>query len=273
MSDLTGKALLLFCFVFMYLINFLINAQPQYPFFICHNDTTYTPNTNYSRNLDAALSFLPTTNSGFGYFNSSAGQGTDTANAICLCRGDVELNMCQSCLRDAVFRLRVVCPNQREAVIYYELCLLKYSNAPILGNTDMNRDLYYLTNNNNFTDKELIEGVLKPFMNNLRSKAATGTSLLKFAMEDTSAPNSTTLYGLTQCIPSLSEPQCNDCLEIAINRLSSCCDGRVGAVVLMARCNIRYETYEFYINPAILPPPSSRPSPRSPPGTYVVSPI
>ncbi|KAI3682680.1 hypothetical protein L1987_82838 [Smallanthus sonchifolius] len=267
MRILTGNTLLLFCLnIFIYLINFPIKAQPQYPYHICHNETTYTPNSLYSRNLDTALTSLQTNNSGSGYYNSSAGQGTDAANAICLCRGDVELNMCQTCLRDSIYRLRQTCPNQTQAIIYYEYCLLKYSNGPILenNNNDMSRDFFFLYNFNTFTDKEQFNGVLEPFMNKLRGEAAAGGSMLKFAMEDTSGPDSNTIYGLMQCIPTLSEAQCDDCLEYAINQLSLCCNGRYGAVILMARCNIRYEIYEYYINSRTLPPPS-QPVP-SPPG-------
>ncbi|KAL8259082.1 hypothetical protein R6Q59_027035 [Mikania micrantha] len=249
-----GKPLhLLFCHVFLQTL-FLIKAQPEYPFYICQNNAT--TNNLYNRNLDAALASLQETNTGYGFFNASAGQGTDSANAVCLCRGDVELNMCQSCLRDAIYRLRHTCPNQSEAVIYYEFCLLKYSNSPILGNTVNRRDIYLLDNFKSFSNKEQANGLLGPFMNKLRREAASGSSLLKFAMENTTGPGNTTLYGLTQCVPSLTETQCDNCLEYAFNQLSTCCDGRVGAIVLMVSCNARYEIYEFNINPAILPPPS-----------------
>jgi len=264
---LSRKAVVLFCLIFIYLSNFLIKAQPPYPFYICQNETYYTPNSNYTRNLATALSSLPATNSGQGYFNSSAGQGTDRANAIFLCRGDVERSMCLGCMRDAIFRLRVVCPNQTEAVIYYEFCLLKYSNASILTNNDMERDAFKMRNANSFPDTRQLYGLLYPFMDKLRGEAAAGSSLLKFAMEDTTGPGSSTIYGLTQCIPFISQAQCDECLEYAVNQLPSCCDGSLGAVVLMVRCNIRYEMYEFYINPAILPPPSTTTSSQpSPPG-------
>ncbi|KAJ0946461.1 putative Gnk2-like domain-containing protein [Helianthus annuus] len=257
MRMLTGKALVLSSLNFIYLVNFIIKAQPAYPFHYCNNATTYTLDSKFGRNLDTALTNLQASNSGYGYFNSSAGQGNDTANVICLCRGDVELNMCQSCLKDSIYRLRHSCPNETEAVVYYEFCLLKYSNAPILGSNDMNKDAVYLDNESTFDDKKQFNGFLQPFMNKLRGEAAAGNSLLKFAMENTTGPDSKTLYGLTQCIPTLSKSQCDDCLEYAINQLSLLCDGRIGAIAFMgARCNVRYEIYEFYINPAILPSPS-----------------
>ncbi|KAK1428354.1 hypothetical protein QVD17_17187 [Tagetes erecta] len=139
-------------------------------------------------------------------------------------------------------------------------------------------------------------------MNKLRADA--GSSLQKFATDKTTASGSTKLYGLTQCIPSLSEEQCNNCLEYAINQFTVCCDGKVGAIVLMARCNARYEVYKYYNriltstsatntsvtvttstnvtvtsnvtvitkNPPILPPTSHPASPVSPSSPVVPSP-
>ncbi|XP_076926692.1 cysteine-rich receptor-like protein kinase 8 [Bidens hawaiensis] len=267
---LTGNSLLFSCLIFIYFITFLIKAQPEYPFPVCHNDSIY--DTNYSTNLDTALEKLPGSDSGYGYFNSSEGQGADIANVICLCRADVEDHMCRSCFKEAVFRLRVfACPNQTEGVIYYEFCLLKYSNAEILGTNDMKRDLLFLFNKDTFPDKNQFNGFLYPFMNKLRDEAAAGSSLLKFAMDNTSGPDTSTLYGLAQCVPILSEAQCKECLAYAINQLSSCCDGRIGALVLMARCNIRYEIYEFNINTRPLPPPSSTFDQSSPQGNKKTS--
>ncbi|KAL8214980.1 hypothetical protein R6Q57_004429 [Mikania cordata] len=222
-----------------------------------------TTNSLYNRNLDAALASLPKTNSGYGYFNASAGQGTYAAYTICLCRGDVVLNMCQSCLGDAIFWLRHTCLNQSEAVIYYEHCLLKYSNDPKLGNNVITSNNCF----NSFSNNEQANGLLGPFKYNLSREAASGSSLLKFAMENKTGPGKTTLNGLTQCVPSLTETECVNCLEYAINQLfSTGCGGRVGAIVLMVRCNVRYEIYGYDINPAVLSPPSrpltnSHPSP------------
>ncbi|KAK1428351.1 hypothetical protein QVD17_17184 [Tagetes erecta] len=256
----------------MFLNNFLIKAQPQYPFIICHNESTYTPNSTYSINLAAALSSLPDTNSGYGFFNSSTGQVIDTANAACLCRADVQPDICETCLRDSIYHLRRSCPNQREAVIYYEFCLLKYSDGSILGDNDMQRDFYpALRNANSFPDKNKSNDLLQPFMSKLRVETAAGGSLLKFARDNTTGPENTTFYGLMQCIPALSEAQCNDCLEYAINRMSTCCDGRVGVILHMARCNARFEIYDFFGNQSILPAPSRPPRhvPPPPGGMYL----
>ncbi|XP_024983640.1 putative receptor-like protein kinase At4g00960 [Cynara cardunculus var. scolymus] len=266
MVILTGKPLLFFCLNFIYLINVHVKAQPEYVYHICQNATTYTPNSSYARNLDATISSLSNRNSGYGFFNSSEGQGPDTANAISLCRADVDPDLCRSCLNDSIVQLRQACPNQREAITYYDICLLRYSNATILGNFDMNKNVVYLSNVNNASNKAQFNAALRPLMNQLSSQAAVGGSLLKFAMGNTSGPDFATIRGLAQCVPYLSEQQCNTCLESAINRIPSCCDGKIGGRVFTASCNIRFEIYQFDINTSFIPPPPSPPSPPpSPP--------
>ncbi|KAI3698080.1 hypothetical protein L6452_31192 [Arctium lappa] len=266
MVILSGKPLLFFSYTFIYLINGFIKAQPEYLYYFCRNDSTYTPNSRYARNLYTTISSLPNTNTGYGFYNFSVAQGPDTANAISLCRGDVEPGMCRSCLNDSVVQLRQVCPNQREAIVYYDNCLLRYSNATILGNNDMDKDVVYMWNNNNASNKAQFNADLRLLMNQLRSKAAAGGSLLKFATANTSGPDFSTIYGLAQCVPFLSEQQWNTCLESAINQIPSCCDGKLGGRVLTANCNFRFEIYQFANTTSVLPPPPSPPSPPpSPP--------
>ncbi|KVI01053.1 Concanavalin A-like lectin/glucanase, subgroup [Cynara cardunculus var. scolymus] len=236
MVILTGKQLLFFYLKFMYLINVHVKAQPEYLYHICRNATTYTPNSSYARNLDATISSLSNTNSGYGFFNSSEGQRPDTANAISLCRADVDQVLCRRCLNESIVQLRQSCPNQREAITYYDICLLKYSNATILGNYDTNKDVVYMWNVNNASDKEVFTWALLPLMRKLSGEAAAGDSLLKFAIGNTTGPDFATIYGLVQCIPNLSRYQCLDCLDSAIYQIQSCCDRTIGGRVLTANC-------------------------------------
>ncbi|KAI3698084.1 hypothetical protein L6452_31196 [Arctium lappa] len=247
----------------MYIINILIKAQSS-QYYFCQNVSTYTPNSTYGRNLDATLSFLPNTNSGYGFYNFSVGQGPDTANAISLCRGDAEPGMCQSCLNESIVQLRQACPNQREAIIYndYDICYLWYSNATLLGNFNMDHDLIYLCDPNSTTsNKEQLNELLLPFMSKLSREAAAGGSLLKFAMGNVTSLAFPTIYGLTQCVPNLSGRQCSDCLEYTISQIPSYCDGNVGGSMGSPSCTIRFQIYRFDINTSVIPPPPSPPSP------------
>ncbi|KAJ0837082.1 putative Gnk2-like domain-containing protein [Helianthus annuus] len=99
-------------------------------------------------------------------------------------------------------------------------------------------------------------------MDRLRIEAAAGGPLLKFATFNITGPDFSTIYGLVQCTPDLSEQVCSDCLEAAVNRIpNSSIDGTNGGRILQSTCNFRFEIYDFF-NDQIIP---SIPQP-SPPG-------
>ncbi|XP_076925045.1 cysteine-rich receptor-like protein kinase 25 [Bidens hawaiensis] len=249
---------------FIYLTNTFTRAQPEYIHHVCENATNYTRNSTYQRNLITAFSALPSTNSGLGFFNSSSGQGIDRVNSVALCRGDINLDMCLSCLNSSIVNLQQLCPNQKEAIVYYDYCSLRYSNQTISGNVNTPRGTTWLMwNFRNATNKDQFNGDLRPLLIELRADAAAGGSLKKFASGNRTGPDFTTIYGLVQCNPDLSSLECSDCLEDAVNRFGLRYSGSVGGRTLKPTCNFRYEIYRFFnvSTLVITPPPSSSPAP------------
>ncbi|KAL5772697.1 hypothetical protein ACOSQ2_012621 [Xanthoceras sorbifolium] len=120
---------------------------------------------------------------------------------------------------------------------------------------------YRMINPENVTSLDQFNQVLRSLLDGLRSKAASGGSLLKFATGNTSAPDFKTLYGLVQCTLDLSELQCNDCLDTIAGRIPDCCNGKEGATIEAPSCKLRYEIYRFYHPSADeLTPPSNDPA-------------
>ncbi|KAK9049538.1 hypothetical protein SSX86_031494 [Deinandra increscens subsp. villosa] len=233
-------------FIYIYLIHTTTTtlAQPDFLSYFCENAANYTENSTYQKNLDTTLAALPTTNNGFGFFNLTTGQGNDTVHSVALCRGDVNPDACRSCVNDSIVNLRQLCPNQKEAIGYYDYCLVKYSNEVILGSTRI-KFYVYLANTQNATDVDQFNSDLAPLLKKLRGDAAAGGPLRKFASGNVTGPVFSTIYGLVQCTPDLSEIQCSDCLEDIINRIAFYFNGAVGGRVLVPMCNFRYEIYRF----------------------------
>ncbi|CAL5400735.1 unnamed protein product [Camellia sinensis] len=132
-----------------------------------------------------------------------------------------------------------------------------YSNQTIAGGT-LQDDPAAVWNPENVSNVAGFNQALKPLLEKLRSQAAQGGSLRKFATGMTSADTFLTIYGLLQCTPDLSQQQCIDCLDRATSFISDCCNARKGARVLAPSCNLRYELNHFY-NDTLVPPPSPRP--------------
>ncbi|KAK2371754.1 cysteine-rich receptor protein kinase [Trifolium repens] len=105
-------------------------ATPTYTTTHCTNTTTYAPNTTFPTNLNILFYYFSNNISqSNGYFLTITGFGTaDAVSGLYLCRGDVTAAVCDQCLTAAVKEIRVRCPNQREALIWYDECFLRFTN-------------------------------------------------------------------------------------------------------------------------------------------------
>ncbi|WVY97536.1 hypothetical protein V8G54_029687 [Vigna mungo] len=235
------------CMLLFFLCCLIPEASGQDVLQTCDNNNgNYTANSTYSTNLNTLLSTLSSnTEINYGFYNFSHGQNADRVNAIGLCRGDVEPNQCRSCLKDAGGNITQLCPNQKQATIYYENCMLRYSNGSIFGILDSNPD-FYMWNQNNATEAAEFNQVLQNLLRELKDKAASGDSRRKYATDNDTTTNFQAIYGLVQCTPDLTQTQCNDCLDVAISQIPICCNDKRGGRVLGPSCNIRYEDYRFY---------------------------
>ncbi|XP_076918457.1 cysteine-rich receptor-like protein kinase 8 [Bidens hawaiensis] len=262
----------LLSFIITYLLNTNttnILAQPEILNHYCGDFGKYDAGDTYEKNLNTTLSALPTTNSGFGFYNFSTGLGDDRVNSIALCRGDINLDVCQSCLNDSIVNLRRVCPNQKEALGNYDYCMLRYSNEIIVGNTEANI-YFYSSRGSQITNVDEFNKALIQLYNNLTVKAAAGDTLLKFATGDTIGPDDARIYALVQCTPYLKKEQCSNCFN-NITQYSNWLDGKVTAKFFLPVCNIKYDSQQFYNETNEVkqqPPTILQPSPQ-PPGSIV----
>ncbi|KAG4907703.1 hypothetical protein JHK86_056187 [Glycine max] len=260
---MTGVSSMLLFFLFVKLIS---QASAQIVVICDYSKVgNYTADSTYNTNLNTLLSTLSSnTEINYGFYNFSHGQSPDRVNAIGLCRGDVEPDECRSCLNYARSNLTQDCPNQKEAIIYYDNCMLRYSNRTIFGNLEFQPG-QYVANFYNVTDVDEFKQALVNLMGKLKGVAASGDSRRKYATDNVTTGNFETIYGLMQCTPDLSKTQCNDCLDGTISVIPTCCNDKVGARVVRPSCNIRYEVYRFYEQTTVLDPEIPPSSPAPPP--------
>ncbi|KAL9236665.1 hypothetical protein vseg_011304 [Gypsophila vaccaria] len=205
----------------------------------------YTKGDVFSANLDTFLANITAIPGGF--YNVTVGEnsGIDQVNGIALCRGDVSTSVCDTCLSDAAESIIELCPNQKEAIVWYDECMLRYTNRSIFGSLEESpRKVLY--NVNNASDPTRFSQKLGTLLNTLQSKAAAGNSKTKFADGSTKMGDFENIYALVQCTPDLSLIDCTNCIGGAINTISSCCGGKQGATIFEPSCNLRFEIKLFY---------------------------
>ncbi|RVW87192.1 Cysteine-rich receptor-like protein kinase 29 [Vitis vinifera] len=217
----------------------------------------YTDNSTYQADLNSLLTSFSNNQVEYGFYNSSVGE----VNGIGLCRGDLTPDTCRSCINSSSQDIRRLCPNYKEAVLYYDLCMLRYSYRPIFGTAQTSPD-YALVNTQNFSDIDRSTQERDNLLLDLQEKAASGGPLRKYATNETSA-SSETIYALAQCTPDLEDRECSNCLASLINTYASFFKYRQGGRAMAPSCNYRYEIYSFYDPLPVAQAPS--PTNSSPP--------
>ena len=258
-------------FVFLSPMVILISqatAQQDFLYHFClDNGGNYTTNSTYEANLNRVLSSISSNilveN---GFYPDSKGQDPDKVYAIGLCRGDVKPEICRSCLSNSSNLLTLLCPNQKEAIGWYDYCMLRFSYRSIFGIMEES-PAFYMWNVNNVSDVDGYGKALLTLFDSMKSEAASGVSR-KFATTVSVAPDMSTLYMLVQCTPDLSKQNCSDCLTRIFADMPICCVGKQGGREYTPSCSFRFESYKFFDSTYALsppPPPVSASSLPAPP--------
>ncbi|XP_073129025.1 cysteine-rich receptor-like protein kinase 8 isoform X3 [Henckelia pumila] len=219
------------------------------PYLVCvYNGMSYTSNSVYDSNLNTLLSSLPTNINSSGFYSASLGQNPDSANAVVLCRGDVQLETCRSCVQEASVDLVTSCPNHKQGYVWYELCMLRYSNESISGILAVTKSFIsgFSDHVNVSSPDQTFKLDLTTLMYDLTPEAASGGTLRKVAAGNISTSALTTIFALEQCIPDLFIDDCISCLTQLVEYLLLCCDVKKWAVAFHPCCQIRFGTQLFY---------------------------
>ncbi|KAK2991010.1 hypothetical protein RJ640_005492 [Escallonia rubra] len=226
-------------FWFLFILNFLVSLttpQPAPRYDLCSISGNYTTDSTYSRNLNDLLSSIPTSSDldSDGFFNASIGQNPDQVYAIGLCRGDLTITICRSCLNDSVQAITQACPNKKQAGLWYEKCMLRFSDRNILNTMD-NGFVYVAWKIYNQTTP--YNNVLEDLLPNLRDRAAAG-GVRKYAPGEFQYMGNWTIYALEQCTPDISELDCKKCLNLSIADVFTYCTGRIVMPAKVRPCHM-----------------------------------
>ncbi|KAK9265383.1 hypothetical protein L1049_007345 [Liquidambar formosana] len=243
-------------------------AAPTYLDHFCDNTTTFSPNSTYQTNRDLLLSSLSSNATGRdnGFYNTTVGRNPpDIAYGLFLCRGDVSTDVCQECVATASRETVQRCTRQKVIYIWYDECMLRYSNRSIFS-TLTEVPGVSLLNTQNISDQDRFNRLLGETLRDLASLTGNDqTAGEKYATKTANFTALQTLYCLAQCTPDLTAYECNRCLTGAIANFPNCCGGKQGARVLLPSCNVRYELYPFYNATARATAPAPAPSLLPPP--------
>ncbi|XP_049355737.1 cysteine-rich receptor-like protein kinase 25 [Solanum verrucosum] len=230
--------------------------------YCCPNTTTYNniTNTSYNSNLNLLLSNLSSASREHLFYNFSI-DGTDnfeTIYGLFICRGDMLSVNCQDFVTRAVKDIILSCPGSKTAVLWWDDCMLRYSNQSIFPDPNYGSIInnpstpFVIYNTITITNNEQrrFKQILGKIMDDVTTRAASDDRSIdrKIAIREAKFSVNTTIYALAQCIPHMSSKDCINCLENTIKVLNKCRDVYRGARVQFPNCFMRHEVYHFYNN-------------------------
>ncbi|MED6180578.1 hypothetical protein PIB30_011339 [Stylosanthes scabra] len=223
----------------------------------CTTNATFTANSTFHVNLNTLLSYLTsnvTNRNNLRFFNATAAShdGSDAAvYGLFMCRGDVPLPLCRECVGFAAQNIASSCPSAKEAVIWYNECLLRYSDRFFFSTMDEwpRYQIKIPLGDPVVLHSKGFYNALGSIFNGIGNEAALAleASDNQYAVKQAAATAATTVYGLAQCTPDLSAADCRRCIVDAVAEFPrTCCGGSIGGSVMFPSCIVRYETYPFY---------------------------
>ncbi|KAL6348088.1 hypothetical protein AAG906_039243 [Vitis piasezkii] len=120
------------------------------------------------------------------YDNTTKGEGPNKVYGLYLCRADVTLDVCQKCMDAAGRDIQEQCPNYKETLIWYDECLVRYSNRSFFQIVET-KPFYIWYNTQNATDPDVFNSTLLGMLDNLTTVAISSSSALLYASHNISS--------------------------------------------------------------------------------------
>jgi hypothetical protein len=234
-----------FLWLCFFISNLLDLAHADPPYSVCSNNSNYSANSTFQNNLQILMSSVRSNASVSKLYNTSTGNDLDRIYAQYMCINYITHDSCSTCITAASQDIMQVCPGDKEAVVWEELCQLRYSNQSFLGHLDVSGNIGR-DNKKDVENPEQFRLVVNETLSDLTKQVAFNASANMYATRQAAFTNTETLYALMQCSTDLSPYDCNTCLRVAMENIPSCCDASRGGRVLSRSCYLRYELYAFY---------------------------
>ncbi|KAF8035778.1 hypothetical protein BT93_C1719 [Corymbia citriodora subsp. variegata] len=216
----------------------------------CLNSSIFSLKSTYEANLNLLLESLSShANASNRFFNTSK-ENLSYADAVYgsfLCRGDVTKDVCAECVTNASVMIKKICPMVKVSILWFDECMLRYSDQDFFSATDK-APLLYEYNAENLKESAEFMKLLSKTMNQLITPAAERPDQKYASKEAYFKLRSSILYTFVQCRPDISVANCKDCLQNATFNLLTIQTGKIGGRVLLPSCFVRFEMYPFYEN-------------------------
>ncbi|XP_010678975.2 cysteine-rich receptor-like protein kinase 44 [Beta vulgaris subsp. vulgaris] len=234
-------------FLIIISLSFNLSTAEYQKFVDTYCNTTngkYSKNSEFAMNLNTLLSNISSFVNYFNGYYRLAAKGDfstyDDVHVITYCRGDQDDSDCKSCLLDATKRILEVCPEQKEAIGWHYVCMIRYSNRSISGILQLEPSYYRMSPYTGHANISTYNEKLGSILNRLKVDAMVNSPRW-FAKGSEQVTPFYTIYALVQCTIDLSPFDCKHCIETGINRSS----GQKFAIFMSPVCYVTFDNYHL----------------------------
>uniref|UniRef100_J3MLN0 Uncharacterized protein n=1 Tax=Oryza brachyantha TaxID=4533 RepID=J3MLN0_ORYBR len=250
----------------------LVRRSAGYPWALCDDGTGSNfpaRRSTYLANINLVAATLPRNASASPDLFATAdyiGAAPNQVSALALCRGDATPSSCLSCLTQAFRDLPNTCAYNRVATIFYDSCLLSYSNASIFP-SDFSAKIPAYGNRDSgsvMTEAAQFNRVMATLVNATADYAAYNSTRRYASGEADFNQEFPKLYSWAQCTPDLTPARCRRCLAQITGRYIPQLENYTGGFVRAVRCSFQYSTSPFLDGPMLVQLPGSPPPAQAP---------
>ncbi|KAK1567097.1 hypothetical protein Q3G72_008142 [Acer saccharum] len=163
-----------------FLLRTAFGASSPYIYHYCSSTQNYTSNGPYESNLNKLAAYLNYQTPPTGFGKGALGHKPNQANGLALCRGDVSSSDCKTCVVEASSEIRMRCPYNKAAIIWYDYCLYKYSDKHFFGQID-NQNKVSLYNVRSVSEPEAFNKNTRELLSQLAKEAHVASKLYAVA--------------------------------------------------------------------------------------------
>ncbi|RHN82103.1 putative Gnk2-like domain-containing protein [Medicago truncatula] len=232
--------------------NTIDSKYSQHPAYLSHNCSINEPvNNDFLSNLKTFFTSLSSNAIRTSFLKTTV----DTANGLFMCRGDISISptLCQLCIQHATKRILSECPSSKEAIIWYDKCLLRYSYHSLLSRIDTSAPKFHQFNLANSSNLNLLHRFttwkLADILHEVGNLQTGDRTIKNYETRSVKLNDLQPIYTLAQCTPDLSDTDCRACLQnIFQNEIPWSSLASPEGKILYPSCYMMFGLSQFYNN-------------------------
>ncbi|KAI6704471.1 hypothetical protein NL676_007433 [Syzygium grande] len=129
-------------YAYMILPSLVCLSRADPPYLLCSVPGYYAVNSTFQNNLDIFITNLSSSAFLSNFYSTSYGNSTDRVYGQHMCLNHASNQDCQDCIDSASQDILRLSPNNTEAMVWEEVCQLRYSGQNFIGHLDVTGNIW-----------------------------------------------------------------------------------------------------------------------------------